>query len=233
MGDPPVIRARIRRVSEGMNAVETLSLRGRPAVRLVAPAGAAVTSSAPGESVASAPTLAHLIVVIAAERDRQAFTWLYRHYAPRLKSFFLRSGLAANVAEELAQETMLQVWRKAALFDPAKAGAGTWIFTIARNLRIDYLRRERIPSTSDCDIPDEPDDAPDGEAVLLTSEREARVRSALQGLSTEQAAIVRLSFFGEKPHAEIARELGIPLGTVKSRVRLALARLRALLDGEP
>lgn len=215
-----------------MNAAETLLMRGRPAVRLVAPAGKAVTSSAPGEAAPSAPSLANLIVVIAGERDRQAFTWLYRHYAPRLKSFFLRSGLASNLAEELAQETMLQVWRKAELFDPAKAGASTWIFTIARNLRIDHLRRERIPSIPDSDIPDEPDGAPDGEAVLLTSEREARVRSALQSLSTEQATIVRLSFFGEKPHAEIARELGIPLGTVKSRVRLALARLKSLLDGD-
>ncbi|WP_127091429.1 sigma-70 family RNA polymerase sigma factor [Aquabacter cavernae] len=215
-----------------MNAAETFPLRGRPALCLVAPAGKAVTSVAPDETVPSAPALARFILVIAAQQDRQAFTWLYRHYAPRLKSFFLRSGLAPNVAEELAQETMLQVWRKAALFDPQKAGAGTWIFTIARNLRIDFLRREKIPSVPDDDLPDEPDGAPNSEAVLLTAEREARVRGALQSLSTEQAAIVHLSFFGEKPHVEIARELGIPLGTVKSRVRLALARLRALLDGE-
>ncbi|TCT06926.1 sigma-70 family RNA polymerase sigma factor [Aquabacter spiritensis] len=174
--------------------------------------------------------LGRLIGVIAAQRDREAFTQVYRHYAPRLKSFFLRGGMAANMAEELAQETMLQVWRKAYLFDPARAGPGTWIFTIAKNLRIDALRRQRVATDDDADLADAPDDAPSGEAVLLASEREARVRSALASLSAEQAKIVQLSFFGDKAHAEIARELGIPLGTVKSRVRLALGKLRALLE---
>lgn len=228
-----MIQGRAWRVSGGMNAAPTLSMRRRPAVRLLAPAGTAVTSSPREENALDAQALARLVVVIATERDRQAFTWLYRHYAPRLKSFFLRSGLAANVSEELAQETMLQVWRKASLFDPAKAGAGTWIYTIARNLRVDYLRHDRITPRATADLPeDEPDDAPDGEAMLLTAEREERLHVALRSLSSEQAAIVRLSFFGDKPHMQISRELGIPLGTVKSRVRLALARLRALLDGE-
>ncbi len=191
-------------------------------------------TSASAENNALGPqALSRLVVVIATDRDRQAFTWLYRHYAPRLKSYFLRSGMAGNVAEELAQETMLQVWRKAALFDPAKAGAGTWIFTIARNLRVDYLRHDRIRPSGDGEMPeDEADDAPNGEALLITSEREERLRTALQTLSSEQEAIVRLSFFGDKPHMQIAQELGIPLGTVKSRVRLALAKLRAALDGD-
>ncbi|OYZ89484.1 MAG: RNA polymerase subunit sigma [Rhizobiales bacterium 17-65-6] len=198
----------------------------------MAKAGALVTAGLESEGVLSPAELAQCIVAIAASKDRKSFTLLYRHFAPRLKSFYMRSSMAPNVAEELAQETLLQVWRKAALFDPARAGAGTWIFTIAKNLRIDHLRRDRIAISSDAEPADEPDEAPTGEELVLTVERETRVREALSTLSTEQAAIVRLSFFSDKAHAEIARELGIPLGTVKSRVRLALAKLRTLLDGE-
>lgn len=171
-----------------------------------------------------------LILAIARDADRQAFAALFRHFAPRLKSYLSRTGLPANAAEELAQETMLAVWRKASYFDPARAGAATWIFTIARNLRIDLLRRERHRSTLDVDADGEPVDETSGETMLMTAEREARVRAALSALSEEQAAIVRLSFFQEKPHSAIAQELGIPLGTAKSRVRLALARLRVLLE---
>jgi RNA polymerase sigma-70 factor (ECF subfamily) len=171
-----------------------------------------------------------LILAIARDADRQAFAALFRHFAPRLKSYLARTGLPANAAEELAQETMLAVWRKASYFDPARAGAATWIFTIARNLRIDLLRRERHRSTLDADAESEPVDETSGETLLMTAEREARVRAALSALSEEQAAIVRLSFFQEKPHSAIAQELGIPLGTAKSRVRLALARLRVLLE---
>jgi RNA polymerase sigma-70 factor (ECF subfamily) len=171
-----------------------------------------------------------LILAIARDADRQAFAALFRHFAPRLKSYLSRTGLPANAAEELAQETMLAVWRKASYFDPARAGAATWVFTIARNLRIDLLRRERHRSTFATEADAEPVDETSGETVLMTAEREARVRAALSALSEEQAAIVRLSFFQEKPHSAIAQELGIPLGTAKSRVRLALARLRVLLE---
>ncbi|WP_394021585.1 sigma-70 family RNA polymerase sigma factor [Xanthobacter pseudotagetidis] len=171
-----------------------------------------------------------LILAIARDADRSAFADLFRHFAPRLKAYLVRTGLPANAAEELAQETMLAVWRKASYFDPARAGAATWIFTIARNLRIDLLRRERHRSTLDAGTDGEPVDETSGETMLMTAERAARVRAALSALSEEQAAIVRLSFFQEKPHSAIARELGIPLGTAKSRVRLALARLRVLLE---
>lgn len=198
----------------------------------MAKAGALVTATLDNAGALSPEELAQCIVAIAASKDRHAFTLLYRHFAPRLKSFYQRSAMAPNVAEELAQETMLQVWRKAALFDPSRAGAGTWIFTIAKNLRIDHLRKDRLAMSSDVEPAEEADEAPNGEEMMLSGEQEQRVRVALSSLSNEQAAIVRLSFFSEKAHAEIARELGIPLGTVKSRVRLALAKLRALLDGE-
>ncbi len=170
---------------------------------------------------------------VADGRDRAAFQTLFEHFAPRMKAFLMRQGAGSQVAEDLAQEAMLTVWRKAALFDPAKASAATWVFTIARNLRIDMLRRERRPQFN----PDDPSLAPDAERgadrELEARESEDALRLALRGLPPDQTEVVMLSYFSDKPHSQIADELGIPLGTVKSRLRLALARLRASLDGAP
>ena len=193
--------------------------------------GTVVSVAGQGACAPNGEQLALLVVEIGARRDRQAFVRVYDYFAPRVKSFLMRSGLPAITAEELAQETMMAVWAKAASFDPAKAAASTWVFTIARNLRIDHLRRQRPTAEIGLTFEEEPDDAPDGEASLLVAERDAQLRSALAGLSPEQATIVRLCYFHDKAHSEIARELGLPLGTVKSRVRLALGRMRALLEG--
>jgi RNA polymerase sigma-70 factor (ECF subfamily) len=125
---------------------------------------------------------------------------------------------------------MLSVWRKAASFDPSRAGASTWIFTIARNLRIDYLRRDRSPADLLPDPSEEPDEAPTTEVAMINAQRDDRLREAMGSLSREQAEIVRLVYFQDRPHSEISRILGLPLGTVKSRVRLALGRLRTLLE---
>lgn len=174
-----------------------------------------------------------LVSAIAKGQDRAAFAALFEFFAPRIKAFMQRSGASEARAEELAQETMLAVWRKAALFDPASAGAAAWIFTIARNLRIDAHRRERrggMIETSDVEIEFQIDDSPQPDALLATTQSEERVRSALTKLSDDQMRVVELSFFEEKAHAEIAQILGIPLGTVKSRLRLALNRLRNLLS---
>ena len=174
-----------------------------------------------------------LVSAIAKRQDRAAFAALFEFFAPRIKAFMQRSGASEAKAEELAQETMLAVWRKAALFDPASAGAAAWIFTIARNLRIDAHRRERrggVIETSDVEIEFQIDDSPQPDALLATTQSEERVRSALTKLSNEQMRVVELSFFEEKAHAEIAEILGIPLGTVKSRLRLAMSRLRNLLS---
>jgi len=190
----------------------------------------------PGRQTSTAPSaddLCQLMRAVAAEKDRNAFTTLFNHFAPRVKALLMRSGLTDELAEEVTQDTMLATWRKASQFDPGRAGVSTWIFTIARNRRIDRLRRDRTRSTGMAvDASDERDLAHSGEEVAITAEREQQLRSALAALSKDQATIVRLSFFAEKPHAEIARELGIPLGTVKSRVRLALSRLRATLDSD-
>jgi RNA polymerase sigma-70 factor (ECF subfamily) len=199
----------------------------------------------PGSRVMASPTPGGaegdiaLVLAIAARCDRAAFVTLFGRFAPRLKSWFMRTGSPADQAEELAQETMLAVWRKADGFDPSRAGAATWIFTIARNLRIDALRR--LPRQElDADDPSLAPQAPAApDTVFDTARREDRVRAALTLLPPEQADVIRLSFFEDRPHAEIELALGIPLGTVKSRLRLAMSRLRAHLadhhptNGEP
>lgn len=172
---------------------------------------------------------AALIEAIALRRDRAAFADLFAYFGPRVKAWMLRAGSNPTAAEELAQETMLAVWQKARLFDPARAGASTWIFTIARNLRIDALRRERHPSELMQDAEDETEGPMQADRVLAISQQETRIRSALTLLPPEQADVIRKAFFEDKVHAEIEKELGIPLGTVKSRLRLAINRLRAAL----
>ena len=181
----------------------------------------------------SSEDLSRLMLMVALERDRQAFAALFAYFAPRLKSFLLRSNITGSLAEEIVQETMLAVWQKASYFDPARAGVSTWIFAIARNQRIDRLRRDRerqIDSPGADLYEEQKDEAPSAEAAIVADEQANRLRQAMKALSAEQALILRLSFFLEKPHAEIARELGIPLGTVKSRVRLAIGHLRSLLS---
>jgi RNA polymerase sigma-70 factor (ECF subfamily) len=200
----------------------------RPAARLVA------LNEARQKAVLPSPEeLIGLIDAVARTQDRNAFARLFGYFAPRVKSFLMRSGLEDAAAEEVAQEVMIAVWRKASYFDPGKAGASTWVFTIARNQRIDRLRRTRSRTADHLlDPTDELDMPPSGEDIAIVAQREEGVRKALESLPIDQLTIVRLSFFAEKPHAEIARELGIPLGTVKSRVRLALNRLRTLLDSD-
>ena len=184
----------------------------------------------------SSDELAVLVHAVAAAGDRQAFAALFEHFAPRVKSYLIRAGTPAEVAEELAQETMVSVWRKAAAFDPARAHLSTWVFAIARNLRIDHLRRHgdeeasREPGEIDLDgYPQELVATLDEQ--LGGVERERGVRRALAVLPPEQALVLTLSFYDDEPHARIASRLGIPLGTVKSRIRLAIGHLRRLLAG--
>ena len=180
------------------------------------------------EPTTASQGFAEMIGAIAARGDRGAFAALFGHFAPRVKSYMLRLGADPRLADELAQETLLTVWRKAAAFDPAKAAPSTWIFTIARNLRIDAARRARRVEPAD-DPSDAADAEPAPDEALVAAQSETRVRQALASLPLEQAEVVRLSFFSDKPHSEIAAELRLPLGTVKSRLRLAMRRLRDLL----
>ena len=186
------------------------------------------------KAVPTPPEQADLLRAVASA-DRSAFACLYGYYAPRVKAFLMRSGMSPGQAEELAQDTMISVWRKAGTFDPAKAGVSTWIYTIARNLRIDQLRRNTETSVS---MGEATQDDSDLECVdaspslldqLAASQLQAEVREALAALPPEQQEILRLSFFEEKPHAAIAASLSLPLGTVKSRIRLAIGHLRQKL----
>ena len=174
------------------------------------------------------------IVAIAGRQDQAAFARLFAHFGPRIKSYMLRLGMADAQAEDLAQETLLAVWRKARLFDPAKAEAATWVFTIARNLRIDALRRERFPEASEDELAEFEDEAPLADQRVHDNERQQRIREAMKSLSADQVEVVQLSFFADLAHSAIAERLNLPLGTVKSRLRLAMLRVRkALGEVEP
>jgi RNA polymerase sigma-70 factor (ECF subfamily) len=181
----------------------------------------------------SADDMKQWLKAVAEHEDRGAFGRLFQYFAPRIASFMERGGLNAAEAEEISQETMVVVWRKAALYDPAQAGVSTWVFTIARNLRVDLARKASRTSAGVAAMRELPMRLEASvEDMALASERDARVRSAMATLSPEQATVLRLSFFAEKPHAEIAKELSLPLGTVKSRTRLAMAKIRAILERE-
>ncbi len=180
--------------------------------------------------------LSRLIVAVGARGDREAFSELFGYFAPRIKAYLIRQGAEAAQAEELAQEAMIMVWRRAATFDPGKSAASTWIFAIARNKRIDALRRERRPDFD----PDDPT-VTDGLAAtgpepadqaVAAAQQAARLALALAELPEEQAEVVRMAYFEDKAHSRIASETALPLGTVKSRLRLALARLRGALEEE-
>jgi RNA polymerase sigma-70 factor (ECF subfamily) len=173
-----------------------------------------------------------LIVAVGQSKDRHAFAQLFDHFAPRIKSYMLRSAASSGEAEELAQEVMLLIWRKAALFDSGSHGAAAWIFTIARNVRIDSVRRGRrggIQQVSEVEAEFLVDTDPRADEHVTTRQADALVRAALGGLSAEQRKVIELSYFEDKPHAEISLLLGLPLGTVKSRLRLALEKLRKSL----
>jgi RNA polymerase sigma factor (sigma-70 family) len=170
---------------------------------------------------------------VAERHDREAFGRIFAFYAPRVKAYLRRLGAEDAVAEDLTQEAMLSVWRRAQQFDPRRAALSTWIFTIARNKRIDALRRDRRPDydPEDPAIVEPVDDAPRGDQVAETEQIKLVVQRAIDGLPPEQAQLLRIFYFEEKPHSAIAEELGLPLGTVKSRLRLALSKLRVTLSG--
>jgi len=178
---------------------------------------------------------ADLIGRVASHTDREAFRSLFGHFAPRIKGLMLKAGCSADEAEEIAQNTLVAVWRKADQFDPKSSGATAWIFTIARNLRIDSLRRQARAGWlgESAELANTPDMAESADVVISRVEDTVRVKAAIERLSDEQSRVIKLSFIEERPHPEIASLLGIPLGTVKSRIRLAMNRLRDLLDEEP
>ncbi len=181
----------------------------------------------------TADEAADLIQAIAARQDKVAFATLFRHYGPRVKAFLMRGGSDSETAQEVAQEAMIMVWRKAASFDRTRAAAATWIYTIARNKRIDHLRRTGRPpiETEDWLTVFSPEEE-DADKSVLAGQTYTRVKELLGGLSADQLVVIQKAFFEDKTHTVIAEELKLPLGTVKSRIRLALGRLRDVLEKE-
>jgi len=178
--------------------------------------------------------LANLMRRIAGEADKAAFAQLFGIIAPKLKGYLMRLGADDGTAEELVQDVMLTIWRRARDFDPARASVTTWVYTIARNRRIDRLRREKRPDLDPHEpiLANEPEQAAD--FAIELREQEARLRVALDTLPKEQADLLFMAFYEDKAHTGIAIERDLPLGTVKSRLRLALQRLRkALSDDDP
>jgi RNA polymerase sigma-70 factor (ECF subfamily) len=172
----------------------------------------------------STPLWVNELKLIHQDNSVEAFGKLFSHFAPKIKAFLMKSGTDAAMAEECAQEVMATVWRKAHLFDPTRASAATWIFTIARNKRIDAIRKLRRPEPENLDWG--PEHEPDQEEMVGLQQETAKLGQALAKLPEKQRILVERAYFKDMSHSEIAAATGLPLGTIKSRIRLALERLR-------
>ncbi len=164
------------------------------------------------------------MTAIRDDKDRSAFAEIFGHFAPRVKGFLMKSGASSDLAEDVTQEVMATLWRKAHMFDPTKASVSTWIFTIARNRRIDVLRKQRRPEPED--LPWGPEAEPDQEDVMALQQECEQLGEALAALPEKQKDLIVRAYYGDLTHNEIAEQTGLPLGTIKSRIRLALERLR-------
>ncbi|MGN6527162.1 MAG: sigma-70 family RNA polymerase sigma factor [Burkholderiaceae bacterium] len=196
----------------------------RPALKLVVSTEAA--------AIDPARQLNDWTLDVALRQDRAAFSALFRHFAPRMNGWLWKTGSSPEEAQEIVQDAFVVLWRKAAQFDPARADVGSWLFTIARNLRIDRRRaiHDTWTSLDDFEIESIGSPEPGQEDTLLRRQHDERVRSAISRLTPEQRTLVQLSFYEDMSHSKIAAELKVPLGTVKTRLRRAAACLRALLE---
>lgn len=174
--------------------------------------------------------MAVLLEAVGRNRDVDAFETLFRHFAPRVRAYMARQASDRQVAEELMQETMALVWNKAALFDPARGNVEAWVFTIARNLRISAYRKARRPEFDPNDPAFVPENEPLADTGLERRQDAERLHDAMKSLPPEQLELLKHSFFNDMPHSTIAEQLGLPLGTVKSRIRMAFAKLRVALE---
>lgn len=177
---------------------------------------------------------ATLVEAVARAQDRTAFAQLFDFYAPRLQAWLVRMRVDSARAEEVTQDVMVALWRKAGQYDRQKSSVATWLYRITRNRRIDLLRRDRVdfvdPLDYGLDLPDE--SRPNADSAIDAAQREKVLRDAMQDLPEAQLLLVRLAFFDSLSHGQIAERTGLPLGTVKSRLRLAFARLRRALEAQ-
>lgn len=172
-----------------------------------------------------------LLVRVAEARDRTAFTTLFRHFGPRLKAFLMRTEHDEDRVESVVQDVMLSVWRKAHTFDPTKSNASTWMFTMARNRLIDTVRQEGRRRRLSDELAREPDATEESGTDFDIERWESgeQIKRLMKDLPSEQARAVVLAFIEGKSHRDIADDLGVPVGTIKSRIRLAFKRMRANL----
>lgn len=189
-----------------------------------------MTYSSKQKSDELASQMARLMNRIAKNRDRTAFTSVFAFYAPRIKAFLMRSNCSPALAEEVTQDVMVTLWQKAHMYDPAKSSLGTWLFRIARNRRIDLIRRDKSNKLDAQDPTMFPTIEEIDTDAIDARERDQRIRMAISTLPKAQMQLIRLSFFEGQPHSQIAEKLDLPLGTVKSRIRLAFNRLRKQLS---
>lgn len=165
------------------------------------------------------------LLAVRDSRDRAAFARLFDHFAPRLTTMMLRSGMTRAMADDVVQDVLLTAWQKAQQFDPSRAQAAAWIYRIARNRQIDILRRERRPVPDELGVETE-ETGEDAHAALALDQEASRLRAALDTLSPEQRTVIEQAYLGDLTHTEIRQRTGLPMGTIKSRIRLALDRLR-------
>lgn len=218
----------LQRISAIMNTMLALKIPNAP-VRRKAYAVPGWTAQGRHLTRTDETDWAALLIAVRDRQDRAAFAALFRHFAPRVKAFLMKSGTDAALAEDCAQDVLATVWQKAHLFDPSRASVATWVFTIARNRRIDIARRDRRPEPEALDWGGDGHE-PDQADVFETAQETARLTAALSTLPEAQRALVARAFYGDLSHSELAAETGLPLGTIKSRIRLALERLRTKMS---
>lgn len=224
--DPDCAALRKRGMLTEPTAIE-IALRGVAPCRLLAEGAIYESSVGKAEVSVNQEDEARWVAClkrVGADRDEAAFAELFRHFAPRVKAFLARSGTGEALAEECAQDVMATVWHKAHMFDPSRASVATWVFAIARNRKIDLLRRQRRPEPED--LPWGPEAEPDQADIMVFRQESEKLAEAIRNLPAKQRVLIERAFFGDLTHAEIARATGLPLGTIKSRIRLALERLR-------
>ncbi len=182
------------------------------------------------QSTSTPERFALLATRVASKQDKAAFGELYDYFAPRLTSYLIRLNLERGPAEELTQEVMLVLWQKAHLFDAAKSSLSTWLFRVARNRRIDLKRRDKSALLDPEDPVFQPEAPEAADTSVDARQRDERIRLAMAELPDEQRELIVLAFFNGLSHSEIAERSKLPLGTVKSRIRLAFARLRKAIE---
>lgn len=192
--------------------------------------GNSVSLETSGSNPTERDRLANCVEQIAAAQSRRAFSEVFEYFAPRVKSYLVRLGSDMANAEEIMQEVMLNVWRKAGQYDRRQASVSTWIFRIARNRRIDSLRRNNKPELDAEDPMLQPAPVEQPDITVNRTQLEARVREVIEDLPEDQLVLLKAAFYEGLSHSEIAKAYNLPLGTVKSRIRLAFTRLRGPLE---